>query len=203
MLLPTPRRVEPVTLEGRIVRLEPMTLDHVEGLAAVAGDPATWRWTTGSPMDRAGMQRWMETALANRDAGTEHPWVTVDRATGRPIGSSRYLNIVLEHRRLEIGWTWVTPSWQRRGANREAKLLMIGHAFEALGCMRVEFKTDARNAQSRAALAGIGATFEGIFRRHMVMPGGRIRDSAWFSIVEEEWPAVKAALAESLERRAG
>jgi RimJ/RimL family protein N-acetyltransferase len=154
-------------------------------------------------MDRAGMQRWVETAIANRDAGTEHPWVTVDRATGRAIGSSRYLNIVLEHRRLEIGWTWVTPSWQRRGANREAKLLMIGHAFESLGCMRVEFKTDARNSQSRAALAGIGATFEGIFRRHMVMPDGRIRDSAYFSILEEEWPAVKAALAESVAARAG
>ena len=195
------RRIEPVTLEGRIVRLEPMSLDHVEGLAAVAGDPAIWRWTTGRRMDHAAMRQWVATALANRDAGTEHPWVTVDPATGRPIGSSRYLNIVLEHRRLEIGWTWVTPSWQRRGANREAKLLMIGHAFEALGCMRVEFKTDALNAQSRAALAGIGATFEGIFRRHMVMPDGRIRDSAYFSIIEEEWPTVKAALTESVAQR--
>ena len=195
-------RIDPVTLEGRIVRLEPMSLDHVEGLARVSGDPATWRWTTGRPMDLEGMRRWVELALTNRDAGTEHPWVTVDRASGQPIGSSRYLNIVLEHRRLEIGWTWVTPTWQRRGANREAKLLMVGHAFEHLGCMRVEFKTDALNAQSRAALTGIGATFEGIFRRHMVMPDGRIRDSAYFSIIEEEWPAVKAALAASVERAA-
>jgi N-acetyltransferase len=197
------RRVEPVTLEGRIVRLEPMTLDHVEPLAAVAGDLPTWRWTTGRPMDLDGMRRWVETALAARDAGGEHPWVTVDRATGQPIGSSRYLNIVLEHRRLEIGWTWVTPAWQRRGANREAKLLMLDHAFEGLGCMRVEFKTDALNAQSRAALAGIGATFEGIFRRHIVMPDGRIRDSAYFSIIEEEWPGVRAALSASVERLAG
>jgi RimJ/RimL family protein N-acetyltransferase len=197
------RHVEPLVLEGRIVRLEPMTLDHVDGLTAVAEDPALWRWTTGRPMDRAAMLEWVERALANRDSGTEHPWVTVDRATGRPIGSSRYLNIVLEHRRLEIGWTWVTTAWQRRGANREAKLLMIEHAFERLGCMRVEFKTDALNAQSRSALAGIGATFEGVFRRHMVMPDGRIRDSAYFSIIEEEWPAVKARLEASVVAAAG
>ena len=103
------------------------------------------------------------------------------RGHGRPIGSSRYLNIALEHRRLEIGWTWVARAWQRTGANREAKLLMLGHAFERLGCRRVEFKTDSNNEPSRTALLGIGATFEGVFRKHMVMPDGRIRHSAYYS----------------------
>jgi RimJ/RimL family protein N-acetyltransferase len=141
----------------------------------------------------------MQAALANREAGTEHPWVTVDRASGRPIGSSRYLNIALDHRRVEIGWTWVAPAWQRRGANREAKLLMLEHAFERLGCRRVEFKTDSNNEKSRAALLGIGATFEGIFRKHMVMPGGGVRHSAYYSVIDDEWPAVKAALAASID----
>ncbi len=193
-------RLEPVTLEGRIVRLEPMSLDHLDGLAEVADDEAVWRWTLGRPTDRARLQAWMELAMANREAGTELPFVTVETASGRPIGSSRYLNIALDHRRLEIGWTWVATAWQRSGVNREAKLLMLEHAFERLGCQRVEFKTDALNEQSRAALAGIGAVFEGIFRKHMVMPTGRIRDSAYFSITDDEWPSVKSALTASVER---
>lgn len=193
-------RLQPVTLEGRIVRLEPMSLDHLDGLAEVADDEAVWRWTLGRPTDRGRLQAWMELAMANRDAGTELPFVTLERASGRSIGSSRYLNIVLEHRRLEIGWTWVATAWQRSGVNREAKLLMLEHAFERLGCQRVEFKTDALNEQSRAALAGIGAVFEGIFRKHMVMPTGRVRDSAYFSITDDEWPGVKAALTASVER---
>lgn len=193
----------PVTLEGRIVRLEPLSLHHLDGLAEVADDEAVWRWTLGRPTDRARLQAWMELAMANRDAGTELPFVTVERESGRPIGSSRYLNIALEHRRVEIGWTWVATAWQRSGVNREAKLLMLEHAFERLGCQRVEFKTDALNEQSRAALAGIGAVFEGIFRKHMVMPTGRIRDSAYFSITDDEWPGVKAALSASVERAVG
>jgi RimJ/RimL family protein N-acetyltransferase len=188
-----------VTLSGRLVRLEPMSREHLDGLAEVGLDPAIWMWTLARPGDRAGLEAWMAVALANRDAGTELPFVTVDLATGAPIGSSRYLNIVPEHRRLEIGWTWVAPSWQRRGANREAKLLMIEHAIERLGCHRVEFKTDSRNEKSRAALLGIGATFEGIFRNHMVMPTGPLRHSAYYSVIDDEWPAVKAALVASVE----
>jgi len=188
-----------VTLSGRLVRLEPMSREHLDGLAEVGLDPAIWMWTLARPGDRAGLEAWMATALANRDAGTELPFVTVDLATGAPIGSSRYLNIVPEHRRLEIGWTWVATSWQRRGANREAKLLMIEHAIERLGCHRVEFKTDSRNERSRAALLGIGATFEGIFRNHMVMPTGPLRHSAYYSVIDDEWPAVKAALVASVE----
>ena len=193
-------RVEPVTLEGRIVRLEPLSLAHVPGLAEVGLDPAIWRLTIARPASEADLRAWAETALRAREAGTEMPFATVEAATGRPIGSSRYMNIVLEHRRLEIGWTWLAPPWQRTGANREAKLLMLTHAFEVLGCRRVEFKTDSTNEASRTALLGIGATFEGIFRKHMVMPGDGVRHSAWYSVVDDEWPAVKARLEESLRR---
>jgi RimJ/RimL family protein N-acetyltransferase len=199
-MMSSPTRIEPVTLEGRLVRLEPLSLDHLDGLAEVAFDEALWRWTAAQPLDRAALRAWMEQAIANRDAGTELPFTTVERETGRPIGSSRYLGIALEHRRLEIGWTWVASAWQRSGVNREAKLLMLEHAFERVGCQRVEVKTDANNERTRAALLGIGATFEGIFRKHMLMPTGRIRDSAWYSITDDEWPAVRAALRESLAR---
>jgi N-acetyltransferase len=189
----------PVVLEGRIVRLEPMSRRHLDDLATVAFDPAVWQWTIARPTDRAGLEAWMTTALANAASGSELPFVTVDRASGRAIGSSRYMNIVPEHRRLEIGWTWVAPAWQRGGANREAKLLMLGHAFEVLGCNRVEFKTDSLNEKSRRALLGIGATFEGIFRNHMVMPDGRLHHSAYYSVVDDEWPEVKKRLAAGLD----
>jgi RimJ/RimL family protein N-acetyltransferase len=193
-------RVEPLILEGHRVRLEPLELEHVPRLAEVALDPAIWQWTLARPTDEAGLRAWAAAAIAGREAGTELPFVTLDASTGRPIGSSRYLNIVLEHRRLEIGWTWVAPAWQRTGANREAKLLMLGHAFDVLGCRRVEFKTDSLNEPSRTALLGIGATFEGIFRNHMVMPGGRMRHSAYYSVIDEVWPVVRAGLERSLAR---
>ena len=116
------------------------------------------------------------------------------------INAAMLLLVALEHRRVEIGWTWVAPAWQRTGANREAKLLMLGHAFDTLGCRRVEFKTDSLNEPSRTALLGIGAQFEGIFRNHMVMPGGRMRHSAYYSVIDEEWPVVRAGLERSLAR---
>lgn len=193
-------RVEPVVLEGTRVRLEPLGLEHVTGLAEVGIDPDLWQWTLARPTNRAGIQAWVEAALANRATGTELPFVTLDAWTGRPIGSSRYMNITLEHRRLEIGWTWLARDWQRTGANREAKLLMLGHAFDVLGCRRVEFKTDSLNEPSRTALLGIGAKFEGIFRNHMVMPGGRMRHSAYYSVIDEEWPAGRDNLERLLAR---
>ncbi len=189
-----PAALEPVTLEGRLVRLEPLTFEHVPGLAAVALNPEVWRWTIARPTSEADLRAWAADTNAARQAGRELPFATIDLASGQPIGSSRYLNIALDHRRIEIGWTWVAPPWQRSGANREAKLLMLTHAFETVGCRRVEFKTDSLNERSRAALLGIGATFEGIFRNHMVMPDGRMRHSAWYSVIDEEWPAVKARL---------
>ncbi len=194
------RQVAPIILEGRRVRLEPLGLEHVPHLAEVALAPAIWQWTTARMTSEADVRAWVEAALAGRAGGTEFPFVTLDAATGQPIGSSRYMNVVLEHRRLEIGWTWVAPKWQRTGGNREAKLLMLGHAFDVLGCRRVEFKTDSLNEPSRTALLGIGAQFEGIFRNHMVMPGGRTRHSAWYSVIDEEWPAVRAGLERSLAR---
>lgn len=192
--------VEPVVLQGSRVRLEPLRHDHLDDLARVAFDPPIWRWTIMGPQDEAGLHRWIETALANAEAGAERPFATVDLASGRAIGSSRFMSIVPEHRRLEIGWTWVGTAFQRTGANREAKLLQLTHAFETLGANRVEFKTHARNERSRTALVGIGATFEGVFRNHMIMPDGSIRDSAYFSVIFQDWPAVKAALEARLAR---
>jgi len=186
--------VEPAVLEGVRVRLEPLRPDHLADLALVAFDPPLWEWTIMGPQDEAGLRSWLDTALANAEAGIERPFATIDLASGRAIGSSRFLSIVPEHRRLEIGWTWVATPFQRSGANREAKLLQLTHAFETLGAIRVEFKTHSRNERSRTALAGIGATFEGVFRNHMIMPDGSIRHSAYFSVVAEEWPEVKARL---------
>ena len=196
----TPLRLEPVTLEGRLVRLEPLSQDHVPGLAEVGLDPAIWRWTIARPQSLDDLRDWAAATIAARDAGSELPFATIELATGRPIGSSRYLNIAMDHLRLEIGWTWVAPPWQRSGANREAKLLMLTHAFETLGCRRVEFKTDSNNEPSRTALLGIGASFEGIFRKHIVMPGGGVRHSAYYSVIDDEWPAVKVRLEESMRR---
>lgn len=186
--------VRPVTLEGSIVRLEPLSLDHLNGLAEVAFDPSIWRWTTSQPTDIDGLRAWLETALANRAGGSEMPFATVDQSSGRPIGSTRFMSIEPEHRRLEIGWTWVAPAWQRKGANQEAKYLQLRHAFEELGANRVEFKTDSLNEQANPALLGIGATFEGTFRNHMIMPGGRLRHSNYYSVTREEWPDRKAKL---------
>ena len=191
--------VAPVTLEGRIVRLEPLGIEHLEGLASVAFDPAIWRWTIARPTDLAGLRAWLEAAVAAQQAGTELPFATVDVATNRPIGSTRFLSIVPEHRRLEIGWTWVAPSHQRRGANQEAKYLQLRHAFEDLGANRVEFKTDSRNEKANPALRSIGAQFEGTFRNHMVMPDGPLRHSNYYAVTVEDWPGVKSMLEARLD----
>jgi RimJ/RimL family protein N-acetyltransferase/glycosidase len=194
MTEPTSRWVEPVVLEGRIVRLEPLSMAHLDDLAEVAMDPEIWQWTLARPTDKAMLGEWIQAALANAATGAEMPFATLDAATGKAIGSSRFMSIVPEHRRLEIGWTWLGKARQLSGANREAKLLQMTHAFEGLGANRVEFKTDSLNEPARRALLGIGSTFEGIFRNHMIMPGGRLRHSAYYSVVAEEWPAVKARL---------
>jgi N-acetyltransferase len=198
--MPAERWIRPVVLEGRIVRLEPLRRDHLDGLAEVAFEPALWQYTLARPVDAAGLEAWIRTALANAEAGIEVPFATIDRATERAIGSTRYLNIVPEHRRFEIGWTWLATSAQRTGANREAKLLQLTHAFEDLDANRVEFKTDSLNDKSRTALLGIGASFEGIFRNHMVMPDGRLRHSAYYSVTREDWPTVRSRLIELLDR---
>jgi N-acetyltransferase len=187
-------------LEGDQVVLEPLEPRHADDLYHASRDEAVWRWLPRTRPDRAELDALIAEALAERAAGREVPFATVDRASGRAIGSTRYLALRPEHRGLEIGWTWLDPAYWSGGANVEAKLLLLEHAFERLDCIRVEFKTDARNERSRAALAALPAQFEGIFRRHMVVPGG-LRDSAWYSVIAEEWPAVRANLERRLRER--
>ena len=198
--MPEQTWVQPAVLIGPRVRMEPLSEAHFTGLCEVAFDAPVWRWTIMGEQDEAGLRCWVDTALANAEAGTERPFATIDIATGKVIGSSRYLSIVPEHKRLEIGWTWIGMAYQRTGRNREAKLLQLTHAFEKLEANRVEFKTHSRNVQSRTALRGIGATFEGVFRKHTIMPDGSLRDSAYFSVTVDEWPAVKARLQGLLDR---
>ena len=192
--------VTPVTLEGSRVRLEPLHETHLDDLVRVGKDDSIWRWITGLPMDERGLHAWFDQTRANAEAGTEVPFATVDRNSDRAIGSTRFMTITPEHRRLEIGWTWVATAFQKSGANREAKLLQLTHAFETLDAERVEFKTHARNEKSRAALTGIGATFEGVLRHHTIMPDGSNRDSAFYSVLADEWPGVKARLEALLAR---
>lgn len=196
-----PDWVKPVTLEGSIVRLEPLSEAHLDGLAEVAFEPSLWTWTLAQPRDVPALRAWLEAALANAARGLERPFATVDRATGRAIGSTRFMSIVPEHRRLEIGWTWVGLEWQRRGANQEAKLLQLTHAFETLGANRVEFKTDSNNVKANPALAAIGARFEGTFRNHMILPGDRIRHSNYYAVAVEDWPAAKEQILARLASR--
>ena len=187
-------------LEGEIVRLEPLARRHEKELFEAALDERIWRWM---PYDAGGsrerFQAWLEDALAASSAGTEAAFATVEAATGELVGSTRYLALRPEHRGLEIGWTWLAPAHWQTGANVEAKLLMLEHAFERLGCLRVEFKTDSRNERSRAALAALPAQFEGIFRKHMLVRGGERRDSAYYSIIDDEWPEVRENLAQRID----
>lgn len=186
--------VEPVTLAGRHVRLEPLTLDRVEGLAAVGLDPELWTWIPTAVRTREEMREYVESALADRDAGRALPFVTIDQATGTVVGSSRFAAIDTANRRVEIGWTWIGKPWQRTYVNTEAKLLMLQHAFEQWGCLRVELKTDRLNERSRAAIGRLGAQEEGIFRKHVITASGRVRDTVYFSILDTEWPAIRARL---------
>lgn len=184
----------PVTLTGNRVRLEPLYLGHVSALAAVGLNPELWIWVPTPVTTIVEMQAYVETALDEQHRRIAVPFVVVDRASDTVIGSTRYANISEIDRRLEIGWTWITPPFQRTAANTECKFLLLEHAFERLGCVRVEFKTDALNEQSRKALLRIGAVEEGTFRKHRLTSSGRIRDTVYFSILDTEWPAIKAKL---------
>ena len=190
-------------LEGQIVVLEPLEARHEDGLFAAAQHAEIWKWLAPIGESRELFSAWLVASLAESAAGREGTFVTIDRASGQPIGSTRYLNVREAHRGVEIGWTWLTPSMWRTGANVEAKLLMLEHAFEHLQCMRVEFKTDARNERSRAALEALGAQHEGILRKHMLVPGVGVRDSAYYSVIDEEWPQVRANLERRLAAGAG
>ena len=175
------------------MRLEPLSPEHEEGLWRASRDPRTWRWLSiVQPQTRADWSTYMERALAAAAAGTEIPLVTIGREG--IVGSTRFLALRPEHLSVEIGWTWLHPSAWGSGANGEAKLLQLTHAFEAWGCRRVEFKTDALNERSRRALEAIGATFEGVHRKHMLVREGVNRDSAWYSVTDDDWPRVCAHL---------
>ena len=193
--------VAPVMLEGSHVRLEPLAKAHLAGLAQVGLEEELWRWIPVPVRTVEEMAAYIETALQEQERGVSLPFALIEKATGRAIGSTRYGNIDRTHRRVEIGWTWVAREWQRTAVNTEAKYLLLKHAFETLGCIRVELKTDSLNEKSRAAILRIGAREEGIFRNHMITAKGRIRHTVYFSIVDPEWPAVKARLESLLRSR--
>jgi RimJ/RimL family protein N-acetyltransferase len=191
---------DPVVLQGQLVRLEPLSLDHLPGLLAIGLDPVLWRWTLNKVNTPADLERYVETALAEQRAGSSLPFATVLQSDGHVIGSTRFGNISLPNKRVEIGWTWIARPWQRTGANTEAKLLMLRHAFEVLGCARVELKTNVLNSQSRAAMLRIGCVEEGVLRQHAVADDGTTRDTIYYSILKAEWPGVRDRLDGLLRR---
>ncbi|MBS1852533.1 MAG: GNAT family N-acetyltransferase [Acidobacteria bacterium] len=189
-----------VALEGRFVRLEPIRTEHAPLLWNAAKNDAEdiFRWFPYAMRTREDFDGFVHKALAEQQAGQSVVFVTVDRASGGVVGSTRFMNIDRANRHVEIGSTWIVPAWQRTAVNTEAKLLMLGHAFEQWGCLRVELKTDSLNEKSRKAILRLGATEEGTFRKHMITVSGRIRHSVYFSLIDEEWPAVKARLSGKL-----
>ena len=188
-------------LEGQLVVVEPLAPAHEDGLWEAASDPSVWRWMPVNAIEsRETFAAWFAEAVKRTAAGVDQAFVVLDAGNGAPLGSTRYLALRPEHRGLEIGWTWLSADAWGTGANVEAKLLLMGHAFDELGCIRVEFKTDALNERSRAALEALPARFEGIFRKHMVVRDGALRDSAWYSVTDEEWPAVRQNLLDRLSR---
>jgi RimJ/RimL family protein N-acetyltransferase len=191
---------QPVTLEGQGVRLEPLSLKHHMSLCDIGLDPELWKLSTTAMESPEDMRTYIETALRWQADGTALPFAIIERSANAIVGSTRFANIDRTHRRLEIGWTWIARPWQRTAVNTEMKYLLLRHAFETLGCIRVEFKTDSLNQRSRNAIIRIGAKEEGMFRNHMITASGRIRHTVYFSIIDSEWPRVKAALEEKLHR---
>jgi N-acetyltransferase len=194
-------KIEPVTLEGNFVRLEPLEeVRHFAGLCDIGLDPELWRLVPYRVTTPEEMRGYIRQALAAETAGTALPFAQIERATGRVAGSARYMNIDTANRRVEIGATWIAAPWQRTAINTEAKYLLLRHAFETLGCIRVELKTDALNERSRRAILRIGAKEEGTLRQHMITWSGRLRDTVYFSILNSEWPEVKLELEEKLKQ---
>lgn len=194
----------PVTLEGRHVRLEPLGVAHAAGLLAAGHHESLWRVTAQVPLDsEAVVTAYLAQAAELLAAGLQVPFALVDRASGAVVGSTRWMDIERAHRRVEIGATWVTPSFQRSPVNTEAKLLQMTHLFDVLGALRVQYKTDLRNTQSQRALEGIGAVREGVLRRHMLVRDGYVRDSVYYGITDEDWPRVRRLLEDRLIPRGG
>jgi RimJ/RimL family protein N-acetyltransferase len=187
---------------GSLVALEPLAERHMEELRAAAADPRVSRWLPVPLHEPSWFDWWREDAREAWASRRDVTFATVRRADGVAVGSTRFLELRERDRSVEIGWTWLAPEAWRTGANVEAKLLMLGRAFDAAGCIRVELKTDARNERSRAAMAALPAQFEGIHRQHRVLLDGTLRDSAWYSVIDGEWPAVRASLERRLAARA-
>jgi RimJ/RimL family protein N-acetyltransferase len=195
--------IKPVTLTGRVVRLEPLSEAHVPDLAAVGRDASLWAYIPYPPVrSEADMRAWVLDLQARQAKGTDLPFAVVHLETGRAVGASRYLDIQPANRAVEIGGTWYGRAFQRTAANTECKYLLLGHAFEDLGCIRVQLKTDLRNERSQRAIERIGAVREGVLRHSMIMPDGHRRDSVYYSILAEEWPGVKERLEGMLDRTA-
>jgi len=192
--------IESVTLEGRAVRLEPLSELHHPGLCEIGLEEDLWALVPYRVTSPEQMRTFIATALAAQAAGAALPFATIDIASGKPVGSTRFMNIDIGNRRVEIGSTFIGKPWQRTIVNTEAKYLMLRHAFESWNCLRVELKTDALNRRSREAILRIGAQEEGTLRHHMVTWSGRLRDTVYFSILRAEWPSVKANLELKLQR---
>src|SRR5687767_7288736 len=190
-----------ITLEGKHVRLEPMRVGHIPALNKAAADARIWEFSSAVARTAAEMQKYVDTALDWQQAGSAVPFVTMTKDAHEVIGSTRFANIDIANRRVEIGWTWLNPKWWRTPINTEAKYLMLRHAFETWKCIRVELKTGHKNVRSRDAILRLGAKEEGILRRHMIMDTGRIRDTVYYSILDSEWPDVKSRLQSMLARQ--
>lgn len=193
--------VKPVVLEGKYVRLEPMTEENISGLAEIGIGHSFWQFMLyGDMKTMEDMANWVRDILARAEKGTDVPFVAIHLATGRVAGATRYLNIMPNDRGLEIGGTWYGLEFQRTALNTECKYLLMRHAFETLGAIRVQLKTDLRNERSQKAIERIGAKKEGVLRNHMILPDGYYRHSVFYSILDSEWPAVKSRLEEMLSR---
>jgi RimJ/RimL family protein N-acetyltransferase len=196
-------KLGPVVLEGPHVRLEPLDRRHAADLAEAASDPLIWRWLPVQVATRADLDRWLEDALAAAAAGTEQAFAVVDRRTGRAVGSTRYMDIAADHKGVEVGWTWYARAAWGGVVNPESKLLLLTHAFEDWGAIRLYLKTDSLNERSRSAIARLGAKYEGDLRNHRIRPDGSYRHSSYYSILDSEWPAVKRSLLERISGFAG
>lgn len=192
--------IRPVTLEGKIIRLEPLAESHCQDLIAVGNDERIWRYSVhGKVQTFEDMLAWIQKMLRFQAAGTDLPFAVIHLQAGKAIGVTRFSFIEPPHRHLEIGGTWYGVEYQGSGVNTEAKYLMLRHAFEYLGCIRVQLKTDARNLHSQRAIERLGAVKEGVLRQHMINPDGYRRDSVYYSILDLEWPAIKQRLESQLQ----
>ena len=190
--------IESIVLEGEEVKLAPLEISYLDELYEAARDESLWLWTTNIIKSKEDLRGYIETALDEQTRKVSLPFVTINKSANKIVGSTRFGNIDVKNRRVEIGWTWINPKWQRSFVNTEAKFLMLTHAFEIWRCVRVELKTDALNEKSRNAILRLGAKEEGILRRHHITDAGRFRDTVYFSIIDSEWQTVKANLTDKL-----